>query len=113
MSQHLKVNALHVRGGALDRASPNFAPNFMGLASLGLEIGISCDLLYSVLLLNTILWLGFLGRALYYCRPQVLGQLASQTPAVRTAAVVAVGLGRTGASETEAATLLANLVRSG
>ena len=37
-----------VLSGALDRASPNF----MGLASLGLDIGIFCDSLYSVLMLN-------------------------------------------------------------
>jgi hypothetical protein len=52
-------------GGAQDRASPNF----MGLASLALDIGIFYDFLYSVLLLNVILWLDFLGRAPY--RPQV------------------------------------------
>jgi hypothetical protein len=33
----------------------------MGLASLGLEIGIFCDLLYSVLLLDALLGLYFLG----------------------------------------------------
>jgi hypothetical protein len=44
--------------GAPDRASPNF----MGLASLGLEIGIFCDFLYSVLLLNA-LGLDVLGLA--------------------------------------------------
>ena len=43
----------------------------MGLASLGLGIGIFCDSLYSVLLLNAILGLDFLGLAL--SRPQVLG----------------------------------------
>ena len=37
----------------------------MGLASLGLEIGISCDFLYSVLLLNAILGSYCLGLALY------------------------------------------------
>jgi hypothetical protein len=47
-------------GGALDRASPNF----MALASFGLDIGIFCDCLYSVLLLNAILALYFLGLAL-------------------------------------------------
>jgi hypothetical protein len=36
--------------GAQDRVSPSF----MGLASLGLEIGVFCDLLYSVLLLSVI-----------------------------------------------------------
>jgi hypothetical protein len=36
----------------------------MGLASLGLAIGIFCDSLYSVLLLSTILGLNFLGLAL-------------------------------------------------
>jgi hypothetical protein len=51
--------------GAHDRASPNF----MGLASLGLEIGVFCQVLYSVLLSNAILGLYFLGLALY--RPQV------------------------------------------
>jgi hypothetical protein len=54
-----------VRPGAQDRASPNV----MGLASLRLEIGICCDVLYSVLLLSVILGLDFLGRAL--SRPQV------------------------------------------
>ena len=42
---------------------------FMGLPSLGLDIGISCDLLYSVLLLSVILGLYSLGLAL--SRPQV------------------------------------------
>ena len=59
-----------VLGGVLDRASPNF----MGLASLGLEIDIFCDSLHGVLLLKVILWLDFLGPALSL--PQVLGQLA-------------------------------------
>ena len=54
-----------VHPGAQDGASPNF----MGLASLGLEIGICYDFLYNVLLLNAILGLGFLGLAL--SRPQV------------------------------------------
>jgi hypothetical protein len=40
----------------------------MGLARLDLEIGIFCDFLYSVLLLNEILGLYFLERAL--SRPQ-------------------------------------------
>jgi hypothetical protein len=42
--------------GALDRASPNF----MGLASLGLEIGIFCGFIYSILLLNAIFWVRYL-----------------------------------------------------
>jgi hypothetical protein len=42
--------------GAQDRANPNF----MGLASVGLEIGVFSDLLYSVLIVNTILGLYFL-----------------------------------------------------
>ena len=41
----------------------------MGLASLGLDIGIFCDFLYSILLFHTILGLEFLGLAL--SRPQV------------------------------------------
>jgi hypothetical protein len=41
----------------------------MGLASLGLEIGIYCDFLYSVFILNAILGLDFLGLGL--SRPQV------------------------------------------
>jgi hypothetical protein len=57
-----------VSAGALDTASPNF----MGLASLGLAIGIFCDFLCSVLLLNAILGIDFLGRAL--SRPQVSAQ---------------------------------------
>ena len=36
----------------------------MGLASLGLDIDIFCDFLYIVLLVNSILALDFLGRAL-------------------------------------------------
>jgi hypothetical protein len=36
----------------------------MELASLGLDIGIFCDFLYSVLLLNAIVGLGLLGLAL-------------------------------------------------
>jgi hypothetical protein len=59
-----------VVNGAQDRASPNV----MGLASLGLdkwlEIGILCDLLCSVRLLNAILRLEFLGLALSW--PQVV-----------------------------------------
>ena len=39
-----------------------------GLASLGLDIGIFCDLLYRILLLSVILGLDFLGLAL--SRPQ-------------------------------------------
>ena len=46
----------------------------MGLASFGLDIGILCAFLYSVLLLNVILGLDFLGCAL--SRPQVIGQPA-------------------------------------
>jgi hypothetical protein len=46
--------------GARDRGSPNV----MGLASLGLDIDIFCDFLYSVLLVNAIFALDFLGRAL-------------------------------------------------
>jgi hypothetical protein len=34
-------------------------PNFTGLASLGLEIGIFCDSLYSVVLLGAVLGLDF------------------------------------------------------
>ena len=65
-------------GGPADRVQPRVrrpgyraSPNFMGLTSFGLEIGIFCDFRYSVLLLNAILGLDFLGRAL--SRPQVLG----------------------------------------
>ena len=67
--------------GAQDRASPNF----MGLASLGLEIGIICDFPCSVLLLNAILGLYFLGLAL--SRPQVLrDRVHPLRPAVAAAA---------------------------
>jgi hypothetical protein len=45
------------------------SPNFMGLTSLGIKIGILCDFLYSVLLFNAILGLYFLELAL--SRPQV------------------------------------------
>jgi hypothetical protein len=58
-------SASAARGGAHDRASPNF----MGLASLGLDNGMFCDFLYSVLLLSVFLGLYFLGLAL--SRPQV------------------------------------------
>jgi hypothetical protein len=53
--------------GARDRASPNF----MGVASLVLNISIFCDSLhvYSILIVNAILGLAFLGLAL--SRPQV------------------------------------------
>ena len=44
-------------------------PNFMGLASLGLDIGIFCDSQYSVLLLSVLSGLDFSGLAL--SRPQV------------------------------------------
>ena len=47
-------------GGALDRASPNFMGTLAG-QSRALDIGILCDFLYSVLLLNMILGLDFLG----------------------------------------------------
>ena len=46
--------------GALDRASPNF----MGLASLGLDVSTFYDFLYCVLLLSVFLGLDFLGHAL-------------------------------------------------
>ena len=49
-----------VRTGAQDWASPNFT----GLISLGLEIGVFCDFLYSVLLFNAISGLDFSGTAL-------------------------------------------------
>jgi hypothetical protein len=39
-----------VHGGAQDRASPKF----MGLASLGLDIGIFCNFLYIIILLSVI-----------------------------------------------------------
>jgi hypothetical protein len=52
--------------GAQDRASPNFT----GLVSLALNIGVFCDFLYSILLFNAILVLDLLGLAL--SRPQVL-----------------------------------------
>ena len=42
----------------------------MRLASFGLDIRILCDLPYSILLLNMVLGIDFLGLALY--RPQVL-----------------------------------------
>ena len=48
--------------------------DLMGLARLGLEISNLCDSLYSILLLNVILGLDFLGCAL--SRPQVIGQPA-------------------------------------
>ena len=51
---------MHTRAGAQNRADPNV----MGLTSLGLEIGIFCDFLYSVLLLSVALGLDFLGLAL-------------------------------------------------
>jgi hypothetical protein len=54
------ANASTVGSGAHDRASLNL----MGLASLGLDIGIFCDFLCSVLLLNAILGLDFLALAL-------------------------------------------------
>ena len=54
-----------VRSGAQDRAGPNF----MRLASLGPDISILCGFLHSVLLLNAILGLDFLGLALSW--PQV------------------------------------------
>ena len=46
------------------RAPDRASPNFIGLASLGLEIGIFCGFLYSVLLLSVILGLDYLGLAL-------------------------------------------------
>jgi hypothetical protein len=59
-----RATGIKVRSGAQDRASPNF----MGPASFGLEVGIFCDLLYSVLPLSVISGLDFLGHAL--SRPQ-------------------------------------------
>jgi len=41
--------------GAQDRASPNFT----GLASLGLQIGVFCGLLDRALILSAVLGLGF------------------------------------------------------
>jgi hypothetical protein len=69
-----RARQLGVPFGAQDRASPHF----MGLASFGLGIGIFCDLRYSVLLLNAILELYFLGLAL--SRPQVPLQSGSSLP---------------------------------
>ena len=63
-----------VRAGARDRASPNF----MGPASLGLEIGIFCNFLYSDLLLKAISGLDFLRLAL--SRPQVRGPQPDRRP---------------------------------
>ena len=57
--------------GAQDRASPNF----MGLASFGLDIGTFCDFLHRVLLLDAILGLDFLGLALSRLQVPPLGQL--------------------------------------
>jgi hypothetical protein len=62
----LRPHPGRVLAGAPDRAKPNL----MGPASLGLDIGIFCDFLYSVLLLRVILGLYLLGLAL--SRPQVL-----------------------------------------
>ena len=55
----VRVPEPRLTGGALDRASPNF----MGLASLRPHIGIFCDSLHSVLLLNVFLGLYFSGLA--------------------------------------------------
>ena len=60
------VHQFAVQTGAPDKRA---SPDFMGLASFGLEIGVFCDFLYSVLLLNAILGLDCLGLAL--SRPQV------------------------------------------
>jgi hypothetical protein len=54
----------------------------MELASLGLNIGIFCDCLYSVLLLNVNLGLGFLGRAQSRLQVRGLLQRAAQLLAV-------------------------------
>jgi hypothetical protein len=62
---HDGKDTLRVWPGALDRASPNS----MELASLGLGVGIFCELLDSILLLDAMLGLYFSGLAL--CRPQV------------------------------------------
>ena len=56
-----------VARGAPDSYRP--APVFTGLTRLGLEIGVFCDFLHSVLLLSAIMGLDFLGRPLL--RPQV------------------------------------------
>ena len=56
-----------VGDGAPGRAV--YSPNVMGLASLGLDIGVFGDFLYRVLLLSTILGLAFLGLTLSW--PQV------------------------------------------
>ena len=45
--------------GTLNRPSPNS----MGLASLGLEIGVFCECIYSVYLLSVVLGLNFVGLA--------------------------------------------------
>jgi hypothetical protein len=54
----------------------------MGLASLGLDISIFCDFLYSVLLLDTILGVDFLGPAL--SRPQVRSSTTAGAPSAPT-----------------------------
>jgi hypothetical protein len=60
-------------GAPPDRALDRASSNFMGLASLGLEIGIFCHFLH----LNAMLGLDCsTGRAL--CRPQALGRRASR-----------------------------------
>jgi hypothetical protein len=51
------------------------SPNFMGLASFGLDIGTFCDFLHRVLLLDAILGLDFLGLALSRLQVPPLGQL--------------------------------------
>ena len=49
----------------------------MGLVSLALIIGVFCDFIYSILLVNAILWLDFLGLALF--RQRETERLQSRT----------------------------------
>jgi hypothetical protein len=80
LSQHTRPS--EPRGGAQDRASPNF----MGLASLGLDIGILCGFLYSVLLLDAILDLNFLRLALSRPQPRGSARPCENSPWLENAA---------------------------
>jgi hypothetical protein len=79
-----------VEDGALDRATSS--PNFMGLTSLGLDVGTFCDFLYSVLPFNAVLGLYFLGLAL--SRPQVEDQVRGDLQQFNALLLLSEGMDR-------------------
>ena len=82
--EHVRAGRRVVRLKSGDRDSGWTSPNFMGLGTFGLEIGMLCDFLYIVFLLNAVLGLDFLGLALSWqvlARPTYLALRAGQAAA--------------------------------